>query len=110
MKWSDVRFTFFGKPVWLRASRSPETGRLCLEVVDGFGRDPIGVLTVDVPGSSLGSDEVVARLGSETMFLAGKAFRSGVFEDTGRRVVTAVGREFPVWRITEESLLVGGVG
>lgn len=59
---------------------------------------PVGVLTVNVPGTELGEDELLVRAWGGHSYLAGDALQTGWFEDTGRRVPTGF-VEAQIWRV-----------
>ncbi len=63
-----------------------------------LGEEPYGVLTVNLPGTALGEDEILVKTWSENEPFRAPALASGLFEDTGRRVPTGfVAAE--IWRL-----------
>lgn len=63
--------------------------------------EPVGKLTVCLPGSRLGSREVLVKTWSENQNLARAALGSKIFEDTGKRIATGY-TEAQVWRVSED--------
>lgn len=77
---------------------NPTQKALVLHPVGGFSaRDPFGVLTVNIPGVTLDEGEYLIKTWSENEHIAAAALASGLFEDTGRRVVCGE-TEAEVWR------------
>lgn len=72
-------------------------GRLAIQLVNAETEEPIGKLTVNLPGEELGGGEFFVKTWSENEGIAAAALASGVFEDTGRRVPTGH-VEAQVWR------------
>lgn len=70
-------------------------GRICLQLWDKEG--PYATLTTNIPEAELAPGEFLIKSWSENHAIAESALRSGLFEDTGRRVRTGF-VEAPVWR------------
>lgn len=77
---------------------TPKQRALVLHPVGGFNaRKPFAVLTTCIPGVELEEGEFLIKTWSENEPIAAAALASGLFEDTGRRVVCGE-TEAEVWR------------
>ncbi|MDI9561611.1 MAG: hypothetical protein QM235_10565 [Pseudomonadota bacterium] len=84
--------------IWLERyaiSKRPAVELLCTD--DGVTM-PYGTLTVNMPEVQLADDEIIIKNWSENEWLASAALKSGLFEDTGRRIPTGF-VEAPVWKV-----------
>lgn len=68
-------------------------------MVDG---EMYGKLTVNLPEVKLEDGELLIKTWSENENLSGAAMKTGLFEDTGKRIPTGF-CEAQVWRIKEET-------
>jgi len=64
---------------------------------DGY-IEPFGKLTINIPKSELEDDEIIVKDWSENVEFAEACYNTGLFEDTGKKVITGH-IQAPIWRI-----------
>lgn len=72
-----------------------QNGRIALQLVTLEG-EPYATLTVNISAEKLADDEVIIKTYSENEYVALEAWKTGLFEDTGRRVYNL---GVPIWQI-----------
>jgi len=79
-----------------------ENGRVSIGYNIEETGEPMGRLTINLPNETLAEDEFAVKDWSENTFVAEAAFKTGLFEDTGRTIQAGF-VEAPVWRFKENA-------
>jgi len=89
-----IQFSIFDSIVEFKVGHY-QNGRTALQLVTLEGK-PYATLTVNIPTEKLANDEVIIKTYSENEYVALEAWKTGLFEDTGRRVYNL---GVPIWQI-----------
>lgn len=79
-----IRFVFGDKPLILCRAKYID-GHLALLILNESGEHYV-VLSVNIPGVQLATDEVLVKTWAENEDIAAAVLKTGAFVDTGRRV------------------------
>lgn len=92
-------FVFMGLKCHFRCAKY-SNGRLAIQAL-AEGGIPLGVLTVNLPDEELGAGEFFVKTWSENETFSECALKTGLFEDTGKRISTGQAQA-QVWKLAKE--------
>ena len=97
----EIELAGLGRAV-VHAGRYVHGGQIAITLTDAAGFEPIGIFSVNLAanGVSLAKDEFAVKGWSENAPLFAPMLASGLFRDTGRRILTGY-VSAPIWRIKD---------